>query len=95
MKRTVTTLKQDNTKFGYTTVAQFIQDKYAQGGTTYELRVYEEWHDGHITYPVTCFKPYTKFRTKEQGNDEYKALLRMGFVCAGRDTFTPTEMDMR
>jgi hypothetical protein len=94
MKRTVTTLKQD-TKFGYTRVAEFIQDMYEQGGTTYELRVFEDWHDGHITYPVTGIRSYTRFRSKQEGNSQYKALLREGYTVVGKETFVPTEMDMK
>lgn len=91
MERTLTTLRKD-TKFGYTLEAQFIQDRHDQGGVTYSLRVIEDWNDGHITYPMHS---YTKFRSKEEGNEEFLSLRRHGYKFVSKTTFEPTEMDMR
>lgn len=91
MERTITTLRKD-TKFGYTLEAQFIQDRHDQGGVTYELRVVEDWNDGHFTYPRHS---YTKFRNKEEGNREFLRLKREGYKVISKETIKPIKMDMR
>lgn len=94
MLRTLTTI-QKPTKYGYTIISQYIQDKHDQGGVTYERRTFERWKDGHITYPLTEPKSYQCFKNKEDGNRDYLFYKGQGFVYVSRETFVPTELDMR
>jgi len=92
MIRTITTIRENFNEFGYAIEANFIQDQHDQGGMTYELILKERWEDGHFTYPS---RRYKKFKNKEEGNEEYKKYLAKGFIFISKNTFVPTEMDMR
>lgn len=90
--RTITKL-QKTTDYGYTLVANLIQDTNEHGVTTYCLRVVEEWEDGHSTL---ASNGYTDFRfNKDLGNDTYKKYLKEGYTFVNKDTITPTKIDMR
>lgn len=95
--RILTTIKRKEGNFGYSTIGQFTQDFHAQGGITYSLSVYEEWEDGHITYSMTNeFRTYTTFKSKEEGNAEYKRMIKNGFKFVSKRSFDPSvNMDMR
>lgn len=92
MTRTITKIREKFNEFGYAIEADFIQDRYDQGGTICELKLKERWEDGHFTYPAHSYK---KFKNAEEGNKEYKKYLARGFALVNKDTFIPSKADMR
>lgn len=92
MKRTLTEIRKVTPYF--TLVAKFCKDEHDQGGVTYDRHLYEENKNGYLVPPSEqpC---YRKFASSEQGIEEFREFLRNGFVVVSKETFEPTQMDMR
>ena len=90
MMRTITTIRTEYDKFNHAEEIDYIMDVHDQGGVTYEAVYKSVYKNGYIDR-----SRYRKFDNKEMGNREYKLFLANGYKLVSKDTFVPTDMDMR
>jgi len=90
MKRSMVIMKKA-TEFEFTLVARFARDEDDQGGITYDLKIVEDWGDGHCTHR----KSISFGNDKARADGWYRDLKRDGYVLLKSYSLEPSQMDVR